>query len=124
MKYCKKLKTLSEKDEYMENWEGQPRPTVCLVEEDNKCYFDGRHFKLTSYGEYTTVTFSKQAIKEDDIDKSLSISIDCQYRLDRFDVTMGGVSVANQYETEESQTDHRRFFIPEVTGDIHAWGIH
>lgn len=47
MKYCKKFETLVEKDEHINDWEGgKPRPTVCLVEEDNKCYFAGKKFKM------------------------------------------------------------------------------
>lgn len=51
MKYCKKFETLVEKDEHI-NDDGKPRPTVCLVEEDGKCYFAGKKFKMEKPSAY------------------------------------------------------------------------
>lgn len=128
MKYCKKIKTLDEKDTYFANAENSSLPGVVLCEEDKKCYYKGQTYTVTCIGSgpnagyYScTVGADKYTVYQDDEDKVVSFSIYCRYGYGGCSVVMGGKDVTSKI-TPISQNDKTKNFSIEVVDDITVRG--
>ena len=119
-------------EEHMENWESTPRPTVCLVEEDNHCYYDGKRFAIyrpnfpSNYNAY--VYFNGVLVRDqqwpkileqekDELDnRTFTISTN-YYDIYSIEVKMGTETIINGSwggALNRSVT----FTIPHITGNI------